>query len=294
MKEIKVDFRPMIKRLEATSRRGLFGENTGEYRSVFKGRGFEFTGFRPYLTSDDAHSIDWKASIRASELLIREYAEERNLQIMFLLDVSSSMSFASVSKLKNEYAAEVIASLTYSMLEAGDQVGLVMFSDKIVRSIQPNSGPKQFYTITKALSDPKLYDGNVDFSKVLRYAGTSIKQNTILIMVSDFIGMDKDWESPLKAVAQRSELIGIMVRDPFDIVLPDVGQVVVSDPFSERELVLNTTALRFAYALETRRQIESLRKLFSEINSDIVVVTTNKPFVKTIVDFFAERKRRWR
>ena len=77
-------------------------------------------------------------------------------------------------------------------------------------------------------------------------------------------------------------------------MLPDVGQVVVSDPFSERELVLNTTALRFAYALETRRQIESLRKLFSEINSDIVVVTTNKPFVKTIVDFFAERKRRWR
>ncbi|MEK6968231.1 MAG: VWA domain-containing protein, partial [Nanoarchaeota archaeon] len=235
-----------------------------------------------------------KASIRARELLIREYAEERNLQIVFFLDVSSSMSFASVPKLKNEYAAELIASLTYAMLEAGDQVGLVMFTDKIVRSIPPNSGARQFYTITKALSDPKLYDGSVDFSKALRYAGTSIKQNTIIIMVSDFIGLGKDWESPLRAVAQRSEFIGIMVRDPFDLVLPDVGQVVISDPFSEHELVLNTTALRFSYALETRRQIESLRKLFSEINSDLVVVTTNKPFTKTIVDFFGERKKKWR
>lgn len=294
MKELKVNFRPLIKRLEATSKKGLFGETQGEYKSVFKGKGFEFTGFRQYLTSDDAHSIDWKASIRAGELLIREYSEERDLQIAFLLDVSSSMSFASLPKLKNEYAAELVAALAFAMLQAGDQVGLIMFSDKIVRNIPPNSGAKQFYTITKALADPKLYDGKVDFTKVLRYAATSLKQNTIIILVSDFIGLGETWESPLKAVAQRSELIGLMIRDPYDIVLPDVGQVVVSDPFSERELVLNTTALRFAYALETKRQIDYLKTLFSGVNSDMVVVTTNQPFVKMLVDFFVTRKKRWR
>ncbi len=294
MKELKVDFRPLIKRLEATSKKGLFGETTGEYRSVFKGRGFEFTGFRQYLTSDDAHSIDWKASIRARALLIREYSEERNLQIVFLLDVSSSMSFSSHPQLKNEYAAELVAAMTYAMLEAGDQVGLIMFSDKIVRSIQPNSGPRQFYTITKALADPALYEGKVDFTKALRYAATSVPQNSIILLVSDFIGLNKDWESPLRAIAQRSELISIMVRDPLDLILPDVGQVVVSDPFTEREVVLNTTALRLSYALETKRQIDSLRKVFLETNSDFVIVTTNKPFLKTLVDFFAARKKRWR
>ncbi len=294
MKELKVDFKPLLKRLEASSKKGLFGEGGGEYRSVFKGRGFEFTGFRQYLTSDDAHSIDWKSSIRAGELLLRVYTEERNLQIVFLLDVSSSMSFTSSDKLKNEYAAELVASLSYAILEAGDHVGLVMFSDKIVRVIQPNAGPHQFYTITKALSDPALYDGGVDFTKILRFAAKSLKQNTILIIVSDFIGVNKDWESALRAVSARSEVIGIMIRDPFDIILPNVGQVVVSDPFSEKEVILNTARLQLAYAVETKHQVDSLRTLFRQINGDFVPIITNKSFVKPLLDFFQERKARWR
>ena len=293
MKELKVDFRPMIKRLEATSRKGLFGETTGEYKSVFKGRGFEFTGFRQYQPSDDAKDIDWKTSIRAGNLLIREYSEERNLQIVFLIDVSSSMSFASTPKLKNEYAAELVAALSFAMLEAGDQVGIAMFSDKIVRVIPPNTGARQFYNLTKALGDPQYYDGPVDFAKALRYAATNFRQNTIIILVSDFIGMGKDWEPPLRALAQRSELIGIMIRDPLDVILPDIGQVVVSDPYSEKEVILDTTNMRLAYALETKRQIDTLRKLFLSLNSDFLPITTNVPFLETIVEFFHARKKTW-
>src|SRR3989344_6963469 len=104
MKELNVNFPPLIKKREMSSRRGMFGPLTGEYRSAFKGRGLEFTGYRKYDPSDDASLIDWKASLRSKDLVVREMVDERNLEILFAFDVSSSMSFASGEKLKNEYA----------------------------------------------------------------------------------------------------------------------------------------------------------------------------------------------
>ena len=294
MYKLKVNLKPLLKKLEATSKRGLFGELTGEYRSAFKGKGLEFTGFRKYLPSDDASTIDWKTSLRAHDLVIRQYVEERNLEILFVFDVSSSMSFASQDKLKNEYAAELIASLAYSMLELGDAVGILMFTDRIVKLISPNIGARQFYKITKTLSDPQLYDGSKDVQKIFRFISGSIKQTTILIFVSDFIGFKKDWDKDFRFIAERSEVIGMMIRDPYDLILPNIGQVAVSDPFSEREVLLDTTKFRAEYELETKKQIEEVRHIFKETESDLVIFVTNKPFVKPLLSFMRMRKARWR
>lgn len=294
MYKLKVNLKPMLKKLEATSKRGLFGELTGEYRSAFKGKGFEFTGFRKYFPSDDATLIDWKTSLRTHELVLREYVEERNLEVLFIFDVSSSMSFASQDKLKNEYAAELIASLTFSMLELGDAVGLLMFTDKIVRLINPNIGARQFYKITRSLSDPSLYDGPKDVQKIFRFIAGSIKRTTILVFVSDFIGFKKGWESDFRYIAQRSEFIGIMVRDPYDLILPNIGQVAISDPFSDREVLLDTTRYRAHYELETKKQIQELREIFRETKSDLAIFVTNKPFVQPLINFMRSRKARWR
>lgn len=139
VKELRLDLKPLIKKLEIGLKRGHTEEAmTSSFKSVFKGRGLEFEGFRAYTASDDAKEIDWKASLRAQELLIRVLTEERNLKVFMLLDVSDSMIFASTDKLKAEYCAELVATLSYGVLAAQDSVGLAMFNDKIAKSIPGN------------------------------------------------------------------------------------------------------------------------------------------------------------
>src|SRR4030042_7182109 len=155
VKELRLNLKPLIKKLEVGLKRGQTEETlTSSFKSVFKGRGLEFEGFRVYTADDDAKEIDWKASLRAQELLIRVLTEERNIHVFFLLDVSDSMIFSSTDKLKCEYASEFIATIGYGVIEGGDSVGLCMFNDKVVQLIPGNIGMNQFYKVTKNLSDP--------------------------------------------------------------------------------------------------------------------------------------------
>ncbi len=294
MEKLKLNLTPLMKELEVYTRKGFFSGFAGEYLSAFKGRGLEFTGFKEYSQSDDATSIDWKVSLRAQKLLVRELIEERNLHVLFLFDVSSSMSFASVEKLKNEYSAELIAILSFAILGAGDSVGLIMFTDKIVKYIQPNLGNRQYYLIMKALSDPKLYDGKVDIMKAINFVSGVAKTRSIVILISDFIGLKGDWKRSLSMIGTRCEIIGVMVRDPGDDFMPDVGQVVVSDPFSEKEVVVNTSRIRKEYNTFAKRQVEETEEIFRKIGADFVHLTTDKSFVKPMTELFRKRKRKWR
>jgi len=130
------------------------------YRAVFRGKGLEFDSYRDFEEgSDDASLIDWKASLRANRLLAKSYIEERDLNVYFMLDVSNSMLFGSGNKLKAEYAAEMIVALSRLMVGSGDRVGLIMFSDDIVKIVQPSKSKNQFAIFTKFLSDTSLYGG---------------------------------------------------------------------------------------------------------------------------------------
>ena len=140
MEELKLNLKPLIKKLEVSTKRGFIDILTGSYKSSFKGKGLDFEGYRSYISGDDASLIDWKATLRSQDLLIKVLTEERNVNIIFLVDVSSSMSFASIDKLKNEYAAELVASLSFAAIQAGDSVGLVMFNDKITSANKRVSG----------------------------------------------------------------------------------------------------------------------------------------------------------
>ena len=294
MEKLNLNLKPLMKELEVYTKKGFFAGFAGEYLSAFKGRGLEFTGFKEYSQSDDATNIDWKASLRVQKLLMRELVEERNLNVIFLFDVSSSMSFASVEKLKNEYAAELIATLSFAILNAGDAVGLVMFTDKIVKYIPPNMGTRQYYLIIKSLSNPKLYDGKIDIIKAINFVSGVARSRSIVILISDFIGLKGDWKRSLSMIGTRCELIGLMVRDPGDDFMPDVGQVVISDPFSDKEVVVNTSKLRKEYNAFTRRQVEEIEEIFKKLGADFIHLKTDKSFIKQVTDLFRRRKQKWK
>ena len=192
-RRLNVDLVQSIRKLDVVSRRITSGKVVGGYKSVFKGKGLDFDGYRVYDSSDDASLIDWKATVRSNQILIKTYIEERDVNVFFLVDVSNSMVFGSTPKLKNEYAVETISSISHAILKEGDNVGMILFSDKIVCKVYPGKGEEQFYILTKNLINPENYGGNFDFNSACKFLLSYLKQDSIVFVVSDFFGLKEGW-----------------------------------------------------------------------------------------------------
>ena len=297
MKEIRLDFTTPIKKLEISPlwhpAKGIFAS---KYASVFKGRGLEFAGFREYdELTDDAKLIDWKASLRANKLLVRELVEERNLEIFFLFDVSESMLFSSIEKLKCEYAAEFIAALSYGILSAEDSVGLGFFNDRLRTWISPGRGVQHYAIIKLLLKNTANYGGKYDLSKALRdiLALPRMKMVSVLFVVSDFIGAnDTLYDLVSKMVNRFKGVFCIMVRDPLDSYLPKgIGYIYLADPNSGELVLVNADKIREKYNREAQKEEKMIEENLKGEGADFMKLHTNKDFVTEFVKFFKRKYR---
>lgn len=295
-KRIEVDVTPFLRKLEAITLSLIDTPFLGDYRSIFKGVGLEFDSYRDYIKDDDSSRIDWKASTKARKLLIKTYVEERELKVLFLIDISNSMLFGSTTKLKNEYAVELIASLSYAILGAGDNVGIALFNDKVVKIIPPNKGRKQFYCIIKELLDPNIYGGDFDLEKVINFVLNYLKERSaLIIIISDFIGLKGDWIRKLRYLSVKSEIVGIMVRDPRDRTLPeDSGEIIIQDPYSKSTMLIDPKLLKRRYEEYVIKQEAEIKETFLKCGADFISLSTDAPFIKGLLAFFERRKAKWR
>lgn len=294
-KFFKVDLVPALKRLEVLSKGLTSSRMTGAYKSFFKGRGLEFSDYRTYAPEDDASLIDWKASVRADKILIKQYIEERDIDVFFILDCSSRMLFGSTNKLKAEYNIELVASLAYSIIGAGDNVGVTLYSDKPNAKISPSRGTDQFYKISKILLNLDFYGGIFDLENAVNFVFSYLKKTGVVIIISDFINWKDAWENSLKLLGQKFDVICIMVRDPHDRTLPvDVGQVVISDPNSNKTLLIEPKLIKEAYEHEVIEQEKTIRNFLFRSGIDFINISTDKSFVKPIMSLFIKRALRWK
>jgi len=295
MKNSKYKIELNIRRLEIVTKNLVTTKFIGNYQSVFKGRGLEFANYREYTSQDGASLIDWKASLRSDKLLIKEFVEERELNVFFLVDISSSMVFTSTGQLKNVYTANLLASLTYAILHAGDKVGCALFNDKITNNVIPKTGEQQFYLITHPLIDPKTYGGNYDLSTAIKFLLKNVPKRSLVVIISDFIGLREGWEKNLKFASSQFDLIGMMVRDPRDEKLPEESyQVIISDPYSGRKMVVDLKKMYKKYLEYVKQEEDKIRKAFKNANADFIKLVTDKPFIKEIVNLFNMRAKKWR
>ena len=169
---------------------GVLTTLSGNYETLFRGAGLEFKDFRLFNSTDPAKRIDWKASLKTNRLVIREYQEERNAEVLFCFDVSSDMIFGS-KKLKCHYGAEFIVSLAKHIVDANDSVGLVTFNSKITRFIPPNLGEQQISLFMDILSSFSTYGGEPGFRKIFEFLENNVLEGTTIVLISDFFHMKK-------------------------------------------------------------------------------------------------------
>ena len=294
-RRLNVDLVQSIRKLDVVSRRITSGKVVGGYKSVFKGKGLDFDGYRVYDSSDDASLIDWKATVRSNQILIKTYIEERDVNVFFLVDVSNSMVFGSTPKLKNEYAVETISSISHAILKEGDNVGMILFSDKIVCKVYPGKGEEQFYILTKNLINPENYGGNFDFNSACKFLLSYLKQDSIVFVVSDFFGLKEGWIKYLEMVSKKFDVIGMMIRDPRDRELPkNSQQIVVQDPYSNKSLIIEPELIKEVYEEHIKKQEKELRSEFYKSGAEFISLSTDKGFVNPIMNLFRQRSLKWR
>ncbi len=261
------------------------------YRVLLRGKALEFEGYRQYGPEDDSSVIDWKASMRSNKLMVKQYREEQDLKIMFVVDVGEHMVSGSTDKLKCEYAAEATASLAHLILDSGDKVGLIVYSGKIKDVIMPKRGLKHFQYFTDVLSDSSTYGGGSNLSVALDflidYVDESIKG---VVLVSDFIRFPAHLMSKLSIIGKKFETFAIMVKDPLDVNLPNVsGEVVIENPVNGQQLLINPKVARASYAQYSMNEQNRVLSMFKHANIDILPLTTDMKFAPMLSEFLRKR-----
>lgn len=255
------------------------------------GKGLEFDGYRDYTSNDDASDIDWKASIRGKRIVTRKYIEERDLKFMFLIDVSDNMVFGSTEKLKCEYTAELSAAVSHLILSSGDRFGYVLYNNKITNFGAPAMGNKQFEIFVSYLSNPLNYGGYSDLNSVLNTLTQTLdKSLSMVFIISDFINVDEESKKNLELLSGLVETVAIIVRDPLDNSLPDIGaEIVIQDNKSNRKLIIDPKITKNYYEINAAQQLNSLKQMFKDLDIDFLELSTAKSFSIDFTGFLKQR-----
>ena len=267
---------------------------SGDYHSTFKGQGVEFDEVRPYVPGDDVRTIDWNVTAKTGLPYIKRFSEERELTILFLVDVSGSQGYGSVNRSKMELAAEVTALLALTAIRNQDKIGLILFSDRIVKYIPPRKGRDSVMRLVReVLASEDEAQGGTDIEGALKFLNGVQKRKAVVFLVSDFL-IDKSYEKLLRATARRHDLVCVPVGDPAESELPDVGLVELEDPETGELVLVDTSSksVRGTFAAKAAQEREDLRTFFLRTGIDTLNVQTDRPYINEVRGLFKRRARK--
>jgi uncharacterized protein (DUF58 family) len=264
----------------------------GQYQSVFKGRGMEFADVRLYQPGDDVRSIDWNVTARTGIPHVKRFAEERELTVMLLVDVSASTMFGSVRQTKQALAAELGALLAFSAITNNDKVGLVMFSDEIELALPPRKGTRHVSRVIREILSIKPRGRGTDLAAALEHLRHVTKRRCVVFVVSDFL--TPGWKRALKAASRRHDVIAVVTEDQRETSFPDVGLVELEAAESGERYVVDTADPRVREAFRERSE-SARRERDRDLRAsdvDTITVTTDRPYTQALLRFFRMRGRR--
>ncbi len=264
----------------------------GQYESVFKGRGMEFDEVREYQPGDDVRAIDWNVTARMGRPFIKRFREERELAVIFLVDLSASGAFGSVRRSKSEVAAEICALLAFAAIRNNDKVGLVVFTDHVEMFIPPQKGTRHVLRVIREILSFQARRTKTDIARALDYIGRVLSRRAVVFLISDF--QAEGFERPLRVLSRRHDIIAVNVTDPRELSLPDVGLLELEDAETGEVVLIDTGSaqVRREYEKLGAENAQRLRNLFRSVGIDEIRVQTGREYIADLVKFFKERRRR--
>ncbi len=265
---------------------------SGQYHSVFKGRGMAFSEVREYQYGDDIRNIDWNVTARFNHPYIKVFDEERELTVMLLIDVSSSNLFGTSKALKQEIITEISAVLAFSAIQNNDKVGVIFFSNKIEKFIPPKKGTSHILRIIRELIDFRATNHETDIAGALRYFTNVIKKRCTAFLLSDFL--DKGFEEAIRIANRKHDLIAVNVYDQRETEMPDAGLVRMRNAETGQRIWVDTSdgRTRQAYGAWAARQSRYLSDVFIKSGVDVVKIRTDQDYVKPLIGLFRKRSAR--
>ena len=279
-----------VKLIELRTRGLVNSLFTGEYRSVFKGQGMEFSEVREYQPGDEVRTIDWNVTARMRRPFVKRYIEERELTVMLAVDLSGSERFGTVRRFKSELASELAAVLAMSAVRNNDRVGIVLFTDRIEYIVPPRKGRKHVLRILRDILTFEPAGRGTDIAALTTHLARTLSQKTIIFLISDFDA--PDIERPLKILAQRHDVVAVTVEDPSEQELPDIGLARFVDPETGETLEVDTSSprVRADYQRQVGEARDARRRLLRRLAIDEVPVTTNGNYIEPLLRFFRSRE----
>jgi len=281
-----------VRRIEITTTRlvnDLFG---GEYKSVFKGQGIEFADVREYVAGDDIRTIDWNVTARSQHAYVKKFVEERELTVVFVVDMSGSQFYGSRGRFKSEVAAEITALLAFSATRNKDKVGLLIASDQVEKYIPVKKGRTHVLRVIREILyyQPRHYKTRL--SEALDYLNRVLTRTAVVFLISDFL--DEGYAKPLRILNQRHDLIAVHLWDPTEHILPAAGLIEMEDLETQERILVDSSdeASRKQYEKLCREREEMLDRLFKGFGIDRVMIDLSQSYIDPLMRFFKAREKR--
>jgi uncharacterized protein (DUF58 family) len=283
------DLLARVRRIEISTRRLVDQGVAGNYHSVFRGRGVEFSEVRPYQPGDDVRAIDWNRTARMGAPFVKVFHEERDLTVFLVVDVSGSLRFGSRAIAKRELAAELAALLAFAALRNQDRVGAALVSDRLDLLLPPaRRRHRALRLVHEILSRPAR--GGTDLERGLEAVLANLHQRSVLFLVSDFVGAVP--EAALQRAAARHDLVVLEIVDPRDLEPPAVRPLVLEDAETGEVALVDGRRSAATEKARAGAERERLRRLLLGLGVDRLELRTDRPYLPELVAFFEKRKRR--
>jgi uncharacterized protein (DUF58 family) len=281
-----------IRRIEITTSRLVTDFLSGQYESVFKGRGIEFDEVREYQPGDEIRTIDWNVTARMGHPFVKKFVEERQLTVMILLDASSSSSFGTTKRYKKELAAEVSAVLAFAAIQNNDRIGLIIFTDRIEKFVPPRKGLHHVLRVVREALYFTPKGKGTDIAGALRYLDSVVSRRAVTFVISDFFA--KDFKKPLSIANKRHDVVAVTIADPRESELPNAGIVELVDAETGRSFTIDTSSekVRAGYIKGALAMNKERAEIFGSVGVDHIDISTDKPYIEAFIKFFRMRKRR--
>jgi uncharacterized protein (DUF58 family) len=283
-----------VKRIELRTRGLVNSRFVGEYHSVFKGQGMEFSEVREYQSGDEVRTIDWNVSARMHRLFVKRYVEERELTVMLIVDCSGSSRGGTGERDKQSMAAELAAVLALTATRNNDRVGLILCSDRIEHVVPPRKGRRHALRLVRDVLAYPTTSRGTNLALALEYASRVLSHHALVFVISDFVSAPM--ERPLKMLSQRHDLVAVVLDDPGERALPDLGVARLVDPETGKFVEIDTSsaAVRLRYGAELGDERAGRQQLLRRLAIDEVLVRTENGFAEPLLRFFNSRETRGR